>query len=160
MESTSRATRTIDWKSGAVAGLVAGVVFMMLEMVMVPLFLDGSPWGPPRMIGAIALGKAVLPPPATFSVGVVAVAMIVHFVLSAIYGVVLGLIIGRMQKTAAILVGGGYGLALYLINFYVFTAVFPWFANARNWVSVFAHIVFGLVLAWFYLRKTRPTKAA
>lgn len=56
----------------------------------------------------------------------------------------------------ALAVGAGYGLALYLVNFYLFTAVFPWFAMARNWVSVFAHIVFGLVAAWVYLRQARP----
>ena len=52
-----------DWKAGAWAGLAAGAVFMMLEMGMVWMFLGQSPWGPPHMIAAMALGEDVLPPP-------------------------------------------------------------------------------------------------
>lgn len=37
-----------DWKAAIWAGIIAGAVFMMLEMIMVPLSLGGSPWGPPR----------------------------------------------------------------------------------------------------------------
>jgi hypothetical protein len=41
--------------------------------------------------------------------------------------------------------GGLLGLLLYGINFYGFTAVFPWFAEGRSWVSMFTHIVFGMI---------------
>lgn len=33
------------FKKAVIAGLIAGAVFMMLEMIMVPLFMGGSPWG-------------------------------------------------------------------------------------------------------------------
>lgn len=36
-----------DWRAGAWAGLIAGLVFMMLEMAMVWMFLGQSPWGHP-----------------------------------------------------------------------------------------------------------------
>jgi hypothetical protein len=39
---------------------------------------------------------------------------------------------------------------LYVVNFYGFTALFPWFAMARNWVSIVAHAVFGFAAAWVY----------
>lgn len=48
------------------------------------------------------------------------------------------------------MVGAGFGLVVYWVNFYGFTEVFPWFAAARNWITVFAHIVFGIVAAWAY----------
>ena len=35
-----------DWKTGARAGLIAGLVFVMLEMGMVWLFQGESPSGP------------------------------------------------------------------------------------------------------------------
>jgi len=41
--------------------IIAGLVFMALEMMLVPLLQGGSPWGPPRMIAAIGMGKEVLP---------------------------------------------------------------------------------------------------
>lgn len=147
---------TPDWRSAVWAGLIAGAVFMILEMVMVPIFKDGSAWGPPRMIAAILLGRDVLPPPATFDLGIFAVAMALHFVLSVVYAVVLAFAICRMPAGAALALGAAFGLLLYIVNFYGFTAIFPWFANARNWISVFAHIVFGLGAAWAYKALEKP----
>lgn len=143
--------KTIDWSAAIWAAVIGGAVFMMLEMIMVPLFMpDGSPWAPPRMIAAIGMGKDVLPPPATFDLMILMVAMVIHFVLSIIFAIILAFIISRFGLGMAILIGAAFGLALYLVNFYGFTAIFPWFAMARNWVSIFAHIVFGAVTAWAY----------
>lgn len=146
-----RERSTIDWSAAIWAGVIAGAVFMILEMIMVPAFLGGSPWAPPRMIAAIVLGREVLPPPATFDAGVVMTAMVVHFALSIVFAIVLAWLIYRVRRATALLIGAAYGLALYLVNFYGFTALFPWFADARNWVSVVAHILFGLVAAWVYV---------
>lgn len=142
--------RRLDFGAAVVAGLVAGAVFLVLEMIMVPVFLDGSAWGPPRMMAAIILGQGVLPPPATFSLGIFIVALVLHFVLSIIYVMIAGLLAPASRLSAALL-GGILGLVLYVVNFYGMTAVFPWFAMARNWVSIFAHIVFGVVAGWMYV---------
>jgi uncharacterized membrane protein YagU involved in acid resistance len=144
------ARRGIDWGVAVWAGVIAGIVFMMLEMVMVPLFLGASGWGPPRMIAAIVMGRGVLPPPASFDLGVMMVALIVHLVLSIVFALILAWLIYRVGTGVALLIGAAFGLLLYLVNFYGFTAVFPWFAEARNWVSVFTHVVFGFVAAWAY----------
>lgn len=152
--------KTIDWKAGVWAGIIAGIIFLILEMVMVPLFLGGSSWGPPRMIAAIVLGDEVLPPPATFNFGIVMVAVILHMALSIIYALIIGYIIGKMSFGMAISLGAIIGLAIYLINFFVMTGFFPWFEMARNWVSIFAHLIFGLSAAWAYikLREYSPEK--
>lgn len=142
--------RTFDWSAAVWAGVIAGAVFMILEMLMVPIFLAGSPWAPPRMIAAIIMGQGVLPPPATFNLGIFIAAMIVHFVLSIVYAIILGWIVHRWRMGPALVAGAVFGLVLYLVNFYGFTSIFPWFAMARNWVSVFSHIVFGLVAAGTY----------
>lgn len=151
-----------DWPAAIYSGLIAGAVFMMLEMAMVPLFLGGSAWGPPRMIAAIVLGRDVLPPPATFNLGVLMAAMIVHFGLSIIYAVLFDWVTERLGLAVTVLLGAVFGFLLYLINFYGFTAIFPWFANARNWVSIFAHVVFGVSVAIAYkeLEKYRARPAA
>jgi len=60
METTTRTW--ISWRPAILSGLIAGLVFLILEMVMVPLFLGVSPWALVRMIGAIVLGQGVLPP--------------------------------------------------------------------------------------------------
>ncbi|GAA0868261.1 hypothetical protein GCM10009116_04320 [Brevundimonas basaltis] len=132
-------------KAGALAGLIAGAVFMMMEMGLVALTGD-SPWGPPRMIAAIVMGEGVLPPPASFDLMVMMAAMAVHFLLSIVIGVGFAVVARRLGWIMAVAVGGAVGLALYVVNFYGMTAVFPWFAMARNTISIVSHLVFGLVL--------------
>jgi len=141
----------IDLKAAIGSGLLAGIVFLALEMIMVPVFGGGSPWGPPRMMAAILLGKGVLPPPATFDPAIVMVAMALHLVLSVVYAGIFALVISRLNKGAALALGAAGGLLLYLVNFYGFTTVFPWFVMARTPITIFTHIVFGLVAAWGYL---------
>ncbi|WP_340587906.1 DUF6789 family protein [Erythrobacter alti] len=143
-------------KNGIIAGLVAGLVFVIVEMLLVPTVGGGSAFGPPRMIAAIAMGPEVLPPPATFELPIFIVGMLVHFALSAILGLIFALITARMKLSRALLIAAGavFGLIVYFVNFYGFTAVFPWFEMARNPISIFAHLVFGVVLGWWISRKS------
>ena len=150
----------MDWKAALWAGLIAGVVFMMMEMILVAVAGGGSPWGPPRMIAAIVMGEQVLPPPATFDAGVFTVAMVVHFVLSIVLAFIFAWVASRwrMSLGIALLVGAVFGLLVYLIDFYpVAAALFPWFAMGRNWITIISHVAFGLVLAWSYLAIARKT---
>jgi uncharacterized membrane protein YagU involved in acid resistance len=156
-EKYERTQKTIDWSAAIWAGVIGGGVFMLLEMIMVPLFMpDGSPWAPPRMIAAIGMGKDVLPPPATFDITILMVAMVIHFILSIIFALILAAIVSRFELGLAIVIGAIFGLILYLINFYGFTAIFPWFEMARNWISIFAHIVFGAITAGTYKWLQKP----
>ncbi len=148
----------INAKAALWAAIIAGIVFMMLEMIMVPVFMGGSPWGPPRMIAAIGMGKGVLPPPATFDAGIMTVAMLIHFGLSVILAFVFAFIARGRPVGMATLIGGVFGLVIYLISFYGMTAVFPWFAMARGWISIFAHIAYGAVLGWVYISVARRTR--
>lgn len=150
LETHEPARRWPDWKAAILAGLAGGLAMLMLEMFLVPLVLNGSPWGPPRMMAAIVMGKDVLPPPASFSPGVLAVAMLVHFALSVIYALVLMFLIDRVGTGLAVLIGAAFGFILYIINFYGFTAAFPWFENARNWVTIVAHLAYGATAAAAY----------
>jgi len=148
-----------DWSAAVWAGVIAGIVFMMAEMLMVMVFMGQSPWGPPRMIAAIIMGQNVLPPPATFDIGIMMSAMVVHFPMSIVLGLIAGWIVHRMNSTSALLVGGIFGLAVYFVTFYLIApAMFPWFTMAQNWVSLVAHLMFGLVLGGVYaaLRKPKP----
>lgn len=138
-------------KAGALAGLIAGAVFMMMEMGLVALS-GGSPWGPPRMIAAIVMGEGVLPPPASFDLMIMMAAMAVHLMLSIVIGVGFAFIAKRFGLLMAVGVGTVVGLALYVVNFYGMTAIFPWFVMARNTISIVSHIAFGMVLGLSYHR--------
>ncbi len=145
-------TNIINSKAAIQAGLIAGLVFMMLEMLLVATVGGGSPWAPPRMIGAMVMGKSVLPPPASFDLVVFMVAMLIHFILSIILAFVFAAIAeaARLSKPMAAIIGLLFGLVVYAVNFYGMTAIFPWFAMARNGISIFAHLMFGLVLGYSY----------
>ena len=143
---------TIDWKAAIWAGIIAGLVFMVLEMLLVQLVGEGNMWGPPRMMAAIVMGREVLPPPATFDAGVLIVAMIVHFALSLVYAFIFAWIVGQWQMTMVSAAIGGlvFGLVIYAVNFYGFTVLFSWFAEARNWITILAHAIFGATLGVVY----------
>lgn len=149
---------TISWRGVFWSGLIAGAVFLMLEMLLVPLLMGGSPWGPPRMIAAMAYGRGVLPPPASFDMGIVLSAMIIHFTLSWILAAAFAWAFGGLSTGTAVIVGAVAGLLLYFINFYGFTAIWPWFAEARNFLSLSLHVVFGAVLAWSYMAIARKQR--
>ncbi|MEO6435758.1 MAG: hypothetical protein ABIP55_08350 [Tepidisphaeraceae bacterium] len=151
--------QSLNWKAAIIAGLVAGLVFMMLEMVLVGTIGGQSPWGPPRMIAAMAMGNGVLPPPATFDMSIMMVAMMIHFPMSIILAAVLGWAIShwRMNLMTSLIVGTIFGLVVYFVNFYVMTAFFPWFAMARGGIAIFAHAMFGLVLGWTYYAIAKPS---
>ena len=151
--------QSLNWKAAIIAGLVAGLVFMMLEMVLMGTIGGQSPWGPPRMIAAMAMGKGVLPPPATFDMGIMMVAMMIHFPLSIILAAILGWAISHwhMSLMTSLIVGTIFGLVVYFVNFYVMTAIFPWFAMARGGIGIFAHAMFGLILGWTYHTIAKPS---
>lgn len=144
----------IDRKAAIGAGLIAGVAFMMLEMVLVATAGEGSPWDPPRMIAAILMGESVLPPPASFDLTMFLVAMSIHLVLSVLLALAFALVADRAGwglGTAAV-AGMIFGLVIYFFNFYAMTVIFPWFAMARGAISIFAHLAFGLLLGYLYRR--------
>jgi CPA1 family monovalent cation:H+ antiporter len=149
--SISRRLQASSWGLAAIAGVIAGIVFLALEMTLVSLLQNNSPWAPVRMIAAIGMSSAALPPPAGFAVDVALVAFIIHFTLSLVYAWALTPLIEHRRLISGTLLGALFGLVLYLVNFYLFTALFPWFAEARTSVTIVAHLIFGAVLASSYL---------
>ena len=140
----------IDWRAALWAGVVGGLVFAVLEMAMAPLFADMSPWAPLHMIAAIVLGPGAMANPAAFDLTVVLTAVVLHMVLALIYAFVLAFVVARMGIGAAWVTGAIYGLVLYGLNFYFFTRWFPWFVDARGWISIFTHIVQGALWGGLY----------
>lgn len=142
-------------KYGIYGGLIAGVIFAIFEMAAAAV-MGMSALAPLQMIGAIALGPEVLPP-AEATVATVIVAMGVHLLLSAIYGVVLALVVMvlpalRASLLVLVAVGALYGFALWLVNFYAIAPfAFPWFAMADPAVQFIAHTVFFGAALGYYL---------
>jgi hypothetical protein len=156
--STARSKRRPDWRAGIVAGLVAGVVSTAVQLLLWLAFTDALPqilFRDARLAAAIVMGPGVLPPPAGFDAGVMLMATLVHFALSIIYGLALAALIAPFDWYRSALVGNAFGLALYVVNLYGFTALFPWFAVARDWITLAAHLAFGVSAAAAYRARAR-----
>jgi uncharacterized membrane protein YagU involved in acid resistance len=138
---------------------------VLLVLALVAMWVAGqSPWGSPQMVAAIALGREVLTQPATFDIGIMLVALIIHFMLSIIFALILAVIIAPFSFDSSLrvasVVGVVFGAALYLVNFYGMNQLFPWFAETRGWASFMLHLVFGLVAADTYVRLERKEQAS
>ena len=144
-----------NWRAAVAASIIAALVFAVVDIGLNWALRGVSPWMPLRMIAAIVLGPGALLPPDTFDAGVVLVAILLHLALSIVYGAFLAMVIPRLNTALGIVIGGLYGLALYYINFYGFSAFSPWFGDTRDWVNIASHFVFGAVLACAYAAMNR-----
>jgi hypothetical protein len=151
---------SLNWGGAICAGIVAGVAATGAQVVLWWIFTDTLPWifyRDVRLTAAMLMGQEVLPPPATFDWTVMGVATVIHFTISVAYSLILACMISHLGMMLSLLAGCFYGLILYVINMYGVTVIFPWFAAARDWITIVAHIVFGIFLAGTYkaLSKTQ-----
>jgi hypothetical protein len=132
-----------------VVGIGAGIVATVAQIalwrlagmpILETLFRDA------RLTAALLMGPGVLPPPSTARWDVLLVATLIHFALSITYALLPAVLAARLPAGQAIVVGALYGLGIYIVNLYGFTALFPWFSVARDWVTLVTHLVFGMGL--------------
>ena len=154
-------SRAPDWVAAVVSGFVGGAVLMVLELLWSSLIAGTNPWEMSHMISAIVMGPDVMQS-MDFSASVVAIALITHYVLGIVFGVILCGIIAPFHFDSsvgmALLAGAVFGLILYLFNFYGMARFFSWFAEMRGWAALVTHLVFGMVTATMYWKLERPGK--
>ena len=145
----ARIRQVVDWNAALWAGLISGLVFLVVDILLSAAFL-GSPWVYMRIIASLVLGSAVLPPPAGFDLSVFLVAVVVQVLLSLVYASLLAVIIHRWGLIVGILGGALYGFTIYLINFYTLSFFFPWFYPYRSWIILWGHVLFGALAGGLY----------
>lgn len=148
--STVRMRQVMDWSAALWAGALAGLIFLLLNIFFVPALVGGNGWIVLRYTASIIMGAGVLPPPATFGLGILIVALLTHFVLSIVSALLLAFIIHRWGLIVGIAGGALFGLALYFVNFYTLTLLFPWFFAIRSWPLLISHIIFGAAAGGIY----------
>lgn len=149
--SIGPAPEGIDWEAAGWAGLAGGGVLILLETVLASLFTGGPDTDPVRQIAAIALNQAASPASTPFTILVFLAAMAVHLPLSLLYARILAAVIHPLGPEKALAAGAAFGAALYAVNYYGFTVVFPWFEASRGWITLTAHLAFGLAAAGAYV---------
>lgn len=134
------------------AGVSAGILSTVAQLLLWVAFGEdalGLLWRDSRLTAALVLGHGVLPPPATFDIEVMLAATAIHFLLSILYAAAL-LPVRRSGPAVSLLAGAGFGIVLYFVNMHGFTAIFPWFAEARGGITLATHVVFGVAVSMSY----------
>jgi hypothetical protein len=152
--------RTADWTAAAVSGFAAGAILMVLDLLWSAMFNPHGPWRTSHMIAPIFLGENAVPASGgEFSVGVVAIALATHYALGVVFGLALAaaMVQFKLETTPEKAVGAGavFGALLYLVNFGVLVAFFPWLVELRGAETFGAHVVFGCVAGLLYWRLKR-----
>ncbi|PSJ16958.1 sodium:proline symporter [Nitrosomonas supralitoralis] len=141
------------WLDAFYAGLAASIFSTIAQILLWWSFWDVLPWilyRDAHFAAAIVLGQEVLSTPATLDWQIMFIATGVHFGLSIIYAIVLSSLIRHLDIKNSLIVGSLYGLALFIINMYGFVIIFPWFVATRDWITIAAHVVFGVSAAGMY----------
>ncbi len=145
-----RMRQLVDWSAAVWAGIVAGSVFLILNLILIPQYIGGNAWIVLRYIASLVLGTGVLPPPDTANTTVLIVALLLNFALSIIFALILAAITHQWGLIIGMIVGALFGLGLYFINLYTLTLIFPWFFVMNSNLFMWIHVLFGLVAGATY----------
>ena len=141
--------------AGVLAGLIAGAVYLLAQMLFAALH-GGAAWEPLQRFSAMLLGDDVLPPPGEIDLTIAGFALLIHFGLAIVFGRVVDLVVTDHAPAAAVGWGALVGLALYGLDYWLVTPVaFPWFENARGLTTLIDHLLFGVVAAVAYVHLRR-----
>jgi hypothetical protein len=127
----------LQWVPAILAGLIAGVILLVLP--------HASPWERLTFFNPAVMGRII---PAGWAVPVFNV-IVIHLGLSLVYGIIVSVMVINARELQAVVLGGVVGLALYCINFGIVSLLIP--ALKGNEIPVVVtHLVFGLIAAGAY----------
>ncbi len=137
----------VAWRALPVAALVAGTLFLLVNVLLMPSVLQTDPLLLIRYQASLVMGESALLSP---DASVIVVGVIVHYVLSFVFTLIITIVIHRWGLVVGIVGGALLGLALYGINLYTMTLFFPWFYAINNNVLLLSHVVFGAAAGGVY----------
>lgn len=145
-----RMRQLVDWGAAIKAGVISGVIFFILNILLVSFALGSNGNFVIRYLASVLLGKDILPPPDTFSFSATIAALFATLVMSVVFSCVIAYVIHRGGIITGVIGGAILGLALYMINFYTLTLIFPWFYVLTGWTMAFNHMIFGALAGGIY----------
>jgi hypothetical protein len=158
MRTSSKRVWGVSARSIVKAGIAAGVISTLVQIVLWVLFTDAFPailFRDARLVAAIAIGPSVLQSAEGFDVHVVLIATVVHFTLSIAFAAALSVLVTRCSMPQALASGAAFGVALYVVNLHLMTSIFPWFDVSRGAITLAAHVAFGVSAAAVLRRTSR-----
>jgi len=150
MEQESfRIKQIVDWKAAVWAGLIAGVVFLVVGVILSAITL-GSPTFMLRLSASILLGADAVLPTTGPAALILLVGVGIHLIVSILFAIVTAVIIYRWGIIVGFLGGALVGLAIYIINYYGTSLLLPWLYPMRNWMLLVSHVIFGAISGGIY----------
>lgn len=145
---------------GIMGGLLGGAVFA-LGQIIVSATLNGGAQRPWQLFASILLGERATVRPLT--VGVFAVGLLTHFVLSAFFGFCFAAVSKlapldvRVNWAAHSALGMIFGIALYAFNYRIVAPLaYPWFLETNTLAQLALHALgFGWVVALYLTAQSR-----
>jgi hypothetical protein len=140
----------VDWQAVFRAGMIAGTVFLLLDLFVVPALMGSSFWISARLTASIVLGQQILAPPATFDGMALLAAILVHYFLALLMTGLIALVVHRGGLTTGIIGGAVLGLAFYYINYYTLSYFWPQFFAMKHGSVIASHVIFGALAGGLY----------
>ncbi len=145
---------------GVVAGLFAGLLFLLTQMGWAVENLDKPAIAPLLDISTV-FSRDDLPAatPENALIG-----LVTHLSLSMLFGIAFTMLVPLLRNTALLVLGGlAFGLVLYVVNIQLLgRTVFEWFTNPNGppqIAEIFFHAEFGLLLVPFFIGAAQRVRA-
>jgi hypothetical protein len=138
-------------KGGIIAGLAAGVVSTLIGLIAT-LSNGGDAWMALKGAGAPFLGARAMAP--GFDAGAVLVGLLCHYLVSAGWGLLFGLLFYGFSRAATLGLGALWGIVVWLGMYYVVLPLVGLGEMARSvpvGMAIVSHVIFGLALAAAFL---------
>jgi len=150
MRRAYRRDEVLDVPAAAVAGLVAGLVYIVVQAAL-QLVTAGEGVGPAvRRAAATLIGRWSTPATDSLPLLPTLLAVLVHFVVAVILALVLVVIARRWRMLLTLAAGLVLGLVVYVVVFYLLQTRLTWLADYRGWESLVSYLAFGGVAGVLY----------
>ncbi len=144
---------------GALAGLGGGLA-MAVAAALISLAQGGDIWLESRQIASLVYGGSAVTE-GGFVIGPVVVGTLLHFVFSALFGALFGILVRRVLKLPTdfglpLLCGLIYGFMIWMAAYFaVLPALNSPLMNSYAPSFIIQHLIYGMVTGLFYT-KLRP----
>ena len=149
-------TRRRSWvaeaaRGGAIAGVVAGIVLSAIMLAMTSA-AGKDPWYAVKGAGAPFLGARAMMP--GFDALAVTVGVLGHLAVSAVWGILFGMLFYGLGRSATVAAGLLWGIVVWIGMYYVVLPIVgqaKMVSDAPVWRAIMFHEIFSVALALAYL---------
>ena len=141
----------VDWRAVGWAGLLAGALQLGLILLWLPGQVGGDGAGMLRLMASVLVGEELLDATGSPPVGVLGMAIGLHFVIALSVAGLIALVLHRFGLWVGVFGGGLLGLCVYTIHMYaVAMTVAPQLTYLEGLPFALCHIAFGALAGGIY----------